>query len=57
LKKLAAKEKISLIDLYPHFLNADKKLEKKYTIDGLHLNAEGYKVWKNILLNGNYLEN
>lgn len=57
LKKLATKEKVSLIDLYPHFLNADKKLDKKYTIDGLHLNADGYKVWKDILMKGHYLEN
>lgn len=57
LKKLAAKEKIGLIDLYPHFLNADKKLDKKFTIDGLHLNAEGYKVWKDILMKDRYLEN
>jgi lysophospholipase L1-like esterase len=57
LKKLAAKEEISLIDLYPHFLNADKKLDKKNTIDGLHLNSEGYKVWKDILMKGHYLEN
>jgi len=56
LKKLAAKEKITLIDLYPHFLGADKKLDKKYTADGLHLNAEGYKVWKEILIKGNYLK-
>jgi lysophospholipase L1-like esterase len=57
LKRLAAKEKITLIDLYPHFLNGDKKLDKKYTIDGLHLNAEGYKVWANVLKKGKYLEN
>lgn len=57
LKKLAAKEKITLIDLYPHFLNADKKLDKTYTIDGLHLNAAGYKVWAGILKKGRYLEN
>ncbi|HUC81356.1 MAG TPA: GDSL-type esterase/lipase family protein [Flavisolibacter sp.] len=57
LKKLAAKEKITVIDLYPHFLNADKKLDKKYTIDGLHLTAEGYKVWAEILKKGAYLEN
>ncbi|HEV7330281.1 MAG TPA: GDSL-type esterase/lipase family protein [Flavisolibacter sp.] len=57
LKKLAANEKITLIDLYPHFLDSDKKLEKKYTIDGLHLNAEGYKLWASILKNGKYLEN
>jgi lysophospholipase L1-like esterase len=57
LKKLAAKEKITLIDLYPHFLNSVKKLDKKYTIDGLHLNAEGYKVWANVLKKGKYLKN
>jgi lysophospholipase L1-like esterase len=56
LKKLAAKEKIELIDLYPHFLNADKKLNKEYTVDGLHLNAAGYKVWAHILKDGDYLK-
>ena len=57
LKKLCAKEKITVIDLYPHFLDAGKKLDKKYTIDGLHLTAEGYKVWAAILKKGKYLEN
>lgn len=57
LKSLAASEKITLIDLYPHFLNEEKKLDKKYTIDGLHLNAAGYQVWKTILQKGGYLEN
>ena len=57
LKKLAAKEKITLIDLYPHFLNANKKLDKKYTQDGLHLNAAGYQVWADVLKKGSYLEN
>jgi lysophospholipase L1-like esterase len=55
LRKLAAAEKITLIDLYPHFLNADKKLDSKYTQDGLHLNAAGYKVWKEVLEKGKYL--
>ena len=56
LKKLAAREKITVIDLYPHFLNAEKKLDKKFTIDGLHLNVEGYKVWAAVLKKGGYLE-
>ena len=56
LKKLAEREQITLIDLYPHFLDADKKLDKKYTIDGLHLNIEGYRVWREILRKGNYLK-
>ena len=49
LKKMAAEEKITLIDLHPHFLDAQKKLDKRYTMDGLHLNAAGYKVWAGIL--------
>ena len=57
LKNLAAKEKITLIDLHPHFLDSNKKMDKRYTIDGLHLNAEGYKVWADVLRIGGYLEN
>ena len=49
LKKMAAEEKITLIDLHAHFLDAGNKLDKRYTMDGLHLNAEGYKVWAGIL--------
>jgi lysophospholipase L1-like esterase len=49
IKTLAKQDKINVIDLHPHFLNSDKKLDKRYTLDGLHLNAEGYKVWAGIL--------
>jgi lysophospholipase L1-like esterase len=49
LKKIAVEEKITLIDLHAHFLDAANKLDKRYTMDGLHLNAEGYKVWAGIL--------
>jgi lysophospholipase L1-like esterase len=56
LKKLAAAENITLIDLYPHFLDGSNKLDPKYTIDGLHLNAAGYRVWADILKNGKYLD-
>lgn len=56
LKKIAEETKITLIDLYPHFLDANGKLDKRYTIDGLHINAEGYKVWAGLLHNGGYLK-
>jgi len=56
LVQLASEENIHLIDLYPHFLNEDKKLDKQYTYDGLHLNAAGYKKWASILINGKYLK-
>ncbi|MCR6720513.1 MAG: GDSL-type esterase/lipase family protein [Chitinophagaceae bacterium] len=45
LKKLAAEEKVTLIDLFSHFSNTAGKLEKRFTYDGLHLNAEGYLHW------------
>jgi lysophospholipase L1-like esterase len=56
IRELASKEKITLIDLYPHFLDGDKKLDKQYTIDGLHLSAAGYFKWKEILDKGGYLK-
>lgn len=49
IKQLGAAENITIIDLYPHFLTTDKKLDKKYTADGLHLNAAGYAVWARLL--------
>jgi len=49
LKKIGAVEKITIIDIYPHFLDADKRLDKKYTYDGLHPNSEGYLKWATIL--------
>ena len=56
LKELAEKERISLIDIYPHFLNLDKQMDERYTVDGLHLSVSGYAKWKEILEAGNYLK-
>lgn len=49
LKKLGAAEGITVIDIYPHFLDAENKLDKKYTYDGLHLDGEGYQKWATLL--------
>jgi lysophospholipase L1-like esterase len=49
IKALGQREGIHVIDLYPHFLDEKGKLDRKFTEDGLHLNAEGYKVWAKIL--------
>lgn len=56
LKQIASKEKITLIDLYPHFQDSDGKLDKRFTTDGLHLNPEGYLHWAALLKKGGYLE-
>ena len=50
LKRLGAQEHITVIDLHPHFMDREGKLNKEYTVDGLHLTAKGYDVWKKILL-------
>jgi lysophospholipase L1-like esterase len=49
LKKIGATENITIIDIHPLFLDADKRLDKKYTYDGLHPNSEGYLKWAKIL--------
>ena len=50
LKKIGMAENITVIDIHPRFLDKENKLDKNYTYDGLHLNAEGYKLWASILL-------
>lgn len=47
---------VTVIDLYPHFLDADNHLRAELTMDGLHLKPEGYAVWAEILKNGGYLK-
>lgn len=47
--QLCSTEKVTAIDIHPKFLDADKRLDKKYTYDGLHLNAAGYKLWAELL--------
>lgn len=46
LREYASKNGMEFIDLNS-FLSKDKYLIDKYTWDGLHLNAEGYKLWGN----------
>jgi len=45
LKQYCLDNAIEYIDLNKN-LSINNKLLSKYTIDGSHLNAEGYKVWK-----------
>ena len=49
LKNICLEEGITLIDIHTPFLDNDKRLNKAFTYDGLHLNAEGYKKWASIL--------
>lgn len=55
IRKLAGK-RVKVIDLYPHFADAENRLKESFTYDGLHLNAAGYQEWANLLKAGNYLK-
>lgn len=40
---------ISFIDLYPLFADGANLLKESYSLDGIHLNKEGYILWKNTI--------
>ena len=51
IKVLAQEWSFQYIDLFPAFLDNDKDngLNPHYTTDGLHLNGQGYLVWKEMI--------
>ncbi|APU67581.1 GDSL-type esterase/lipase family protein [Christiangramia flava] len=49
LKKLARQTSVTLINIYPEFLDAQGRLDPDYTDEGLHLNENGYLKWADIL--------
>lgn len=57
IKRLAEVEGVTFINIHDSFLDSEGRLDSKYTYEGLHLNAEGYKLWARILNEGNYLKN
>lgn len=46
LKTMAEEEGVTYLDLYSRFANEEGKLNTDYSNDGLHINGEGYQVWK-----------
>jgi len=50
LKEAAEKYQITYIDLYSRFKDSDNRLDIQYSNDGLHLTANGYVWWKEIIL-------
>lgn len=51
-----ADRRVTVIDLYPQFLDGNKSLKAELTHDGLHLKPEGYLLWSKILTSGGYLK-
>lgn len=56
LEKYCVENKITYVDLYSPFLDQDKKLNRQYTNDGLHINGAGYMKWKEILIQKGYMK-
>lgn len=49
LKDLAQEFSFEYMDLYNYFLDSNNELDARYTTDGLHLNGQGYLIWKKII--------
>jgi lysophospholipase L1-like esterase len=49
LKEIANGENTFYLDLYPMFTDADGNLQTELSTDGLHLNEQGYLVWRSAL--------
>lgn len=45
LRNEAEKEGLTFIDLFPLLADEAGQLPRKFTYDGLHLNAAGYEIW------------
>lgn len=51
LRALAGRsERVSYLDLYPAFVDADSKQQRALFNDGLHPSRDGYRVWRDELL-------
>lgn len=49
LKRIANNYNANFIDIHPYFLDEENRLDRKFTEEGLHLNALAYKTWAEIL--------
>lgn len=55
LRDLCEENNVIYLDLYTAFSTYTYQLIKDYTLDGLHLNAKGYRMWKNCLQSENLI--
>lgn len=50
LAAIAAEQGVEYLDLYPLFADSQGNLPMSFSTDGLHLNPQGYLVWRSALL-------
>ncbi len=51
LKKITRDFNYEFIDVFTHLIDKNNQLDTQYTSDGLHLNGQGYLVWKKVIAN------
>lgn len=49
LQQVARRQGVTWIDLYPLFADAEGKLKRELTNDGLHLMGQGYIMWRDAI--------
>lgn len=49
LKNEAKKRQLHYVDLYSSFVGEHSGIQRQYTVDGVHLNSQGYLLWESIL--------
>jgi lysophospholipase L1-like esterase len=49
LKKICESKKVEYVDLHSHFIDASGGLSNSYSLDGIHLNGDGYRLWKELI--------
>lgn len=49
LQALARQFGLVYVDLFTPFCDRQQQLDPQYTLDGVHLNGPGYRLWQNIL--------
>lgn len=47
---IASEMNVEYVDLYPSFISEDGSMRSELSADELHLNGEGYLLWKSLLI-------
>ena len=49
LKVIVEEQSVTYIDLWSEFLDEQGMLKEEYSYDGIHLSADGYRKWREII--------
>jgi hexosaminidase len=49
IRRVAGRYDVTYVDLYPHFARDDGSLDPRFSNDALHLNGDGYALWRTLI--------